>query len=78
MSIEILEHARKRMSKYNVTEQTVLDALKDPNSIAKGHLNRKIAQKRLNTYVLRVVYEEASGNKKVITVYKARSERYEI
>ncbi|MBS3057030.1 MAG: DUF4258 domain-containing protein [Candidatus Diapherotrites archaeon] len=78
MKIRITEHAKERMLRYGISEEQIEEALDTPDSIAKGDKGRKIAQKRLNGYVLRIIYEEDLNGKVVITTYKARSERYEI
>lgn len=78
MHIEILPHARERMAVYNVLEEMVKAALEKPDKIVESYGGRKIAQKMLNGYVLRVIYEEKNSTKIVITVYKAKSGRYEI
>ncbi len=46
--------------------------------IIKGHSGRKISQKGLNGYVLRVIFEEEKDINVIVTVYKAKSERYGI
>ena len=53
------------------------NAIQEPQ-ISLAHGGRQIAQKKLDGYVLRVVYEKQSHKKVVVTVYKARRERYEI
>jgi len=78
MEIELTKHARERMEEYNVTESLVKETLSNPNFIVEGYGNRKIYQKKLNSYVLRVIVEDEKGIKRVVTVYKARSERYGI
>ena len=55
-----------------------MQALQELNVLLDGHSGRKIAQKRLNSYVLRVIFEERDKEVVVITVYRARRERYEI
>ena len=78
MPVKITKHARERMEKYELKEEQVTNCLKKPDLIIKGNEGRKIAQKRLNGYVLRVIYEETGNNFVVITTYKAKRERYEI
>lgn len=78
MKILITTHAGERMAKYDLKEQAVKNCLEKPDLIVEGKEGRKIAQKRLNGYVLRVIYEETENNYVVITTYKAKSERYEI
>lgn len=78
MKIEILHHARERMLRYNVEQAAVEEAVANPDSEVPGHGNRYIAQKKLDGYILRVVYEKQGDTKIVITVYKARRGRYEV
>jgi hypothetical protein len=77
---EITFHARERMALYEITEQMIVEALQDPDSIVEGYRHRKIYQKKLEQYVLRVVVEEDDHKdvKRVITVYKASGRRYGI
>ena len=56
----------------------VRETLRNPDREVPGYGGRQIAQKKLNGYVLRVVYEKQNHEKVVITVYKAKRERYEI
>jgi len=76
-AIRISAHARERMAKYEVSESLVREALERPGSVIEGHSGRRIAQKKLDGYVLRVVFKKENGALFVVTVYKARSERYE-
>lgn len=78
MNIEIITHAKDRMSIYGITEEFAKSAVENPDSVVEGQNNRKIAQKKLNGYILRVIYEERNSTKVIVTAYKARSDRYEI
>ena len=78
MNIKILHHARRRMEAYNVDEALVEETLRNPDSEISSYGGRRIAQKKLDGYVLRVIYEEQDHKKVVVTVYKAKRERYEI
>lgn len=78
MRIEITTHARERMQEYNVSESLVVETVQNPDSRVEGYGGRMVYQKKLNGYILRVVVEETKGIKRTITVYKARSGRYEI
>ncbi len=80
MEIEITLHAKERMQKYKVTEVMVKEALENPTNIMDSYSSRKIYQKKLNRYTLRVIVEESEGIRKsrIITVYKAKSGRYEV
>jgi len=44
------------MEKYGISGSLVRDAMDDPDSIVEGHSGRKISQKKLNGYVLRVIF----------------------
>ena len=76
--IEVTSHAKERMLEYGITEDLVKAAILNPDSVAEGYGGRKVYQKKLNGYMLRVIVEEDKGIKSIITVYKARSGRYEI
>ena len=78
MEIKILHHARQRMQRYNVDQAMVAETLSNPDSEIPGYGGRQIAQTKLDGYVLRVIYEKQNHTKIVITVYKARRERYEV
>lgn len=55
MKIRITNHEMERMEKYRLTEDQILNCVQNPDSMVSGQQNRKIAQKRLNGYVLRVI-----------------------
>jgi len=76
--VVITPHAKERMARYKITEELVKTTLESPEITIEGHSGRNIYQKRLNGYVLRVITEDSKGIKIVITIYKAKRERYEI
>ena len=78
MKTEITNHAKERMHQYAISEDLVKDTINNPDSIEEGYGERKVYQKKLNGYLLRVIVEESKGIKRIITVYKARSGRYEL
>ncbi len=78
MKIEISSHAKERMKKYCLSEKQVTDCVNSPKIVIEGNYNRKIAQKPLNGYVIRVIYEKTINSLTVITTYKSKRERYEI
>jgi len=73
--IRISEHATRRIKKYGLSKNMVIEVLTKPDKVLIGHHERKIAHKFKNNYVLGVIYEE-NDFKTVITVYPARRERY--
>ncbi len=78
MQIEFTSHALERMHRYDVDKASVERTLEAPDSVTKGHTERRIYQRRLNGHVLRVIVEEHKSFLVVITTYKARSVRYDI
>lgn len=78
MDIEFTTHALERMHKYGVDKTMVEKTLAAPNSVTKGHTERRIYQKRLNGHVLRVIIEKHKCFLVAITTYKARNVRYDI
>ena len=78
MDVEFTTHALERMRKYDVDKAMVEKTLEAPDSVTKGHTERRVYQKRLNGHVLRVIVEEHKSFLVVITTYKARSVRYDI
>lgn len=78
MTVSFTAHARARMARYGIDETTVHRALKEPDSVVGGHSGRRIAQLALNGYILRVVFEGPRSSAVVVTVYRARRDRYEV
>lgn len=56
MKIIIPPYAKERIKTYNLTENLVKDALKNPDETVRGYEERLIAHKLLNDHILRVVY----------------------
>lgn len=83
MGYQFTKHAREKFKDlerygFHLTEDQVMEVLKEPEKVEKGGRGRKIAQKRISErHVLRVVYEEADEAIKIITFYPGRRERYE-
>lgn len=59
-----------------LSKSQIEDVLKDPNKILDGKDGRKIAQKVIGKYLLRVIYEKEGNAYKVITAYYSKPERY--
>ncbi len=78
MKLVITPHAKSRIKKYQLNSEVVKDTLKNPETILQGYRNRKIAQKSLNSHLLRVIFEKKKNINVVVTVYKARRDRYEV
>ena len=76
MDIIISKHAKERIKTYNLTEKAVIESIKNPDEVIKGHSGTLIAHKFINEHLLRIVYEKEENKIKVITVYPAKKERY--
>jgi len=64
------------MKKYEISKSLVRKGMENPDSVVDGRSGRKIAQKELDDHILRIIFEEEKDTSVIITVYKARSERY--
>ncbi len=64
---------------FPIEREKVLDCVKNPDKIGPGYKGRKVAQKNLDaSHVVRVVFAEESGVRRIITFYPGRRDRYEI
>ena len=78
-AIFICDHARENMIEDQIPEPLVIQTLHEPDSIQVSYRGRDIYQRRVSPkHILRVIVEERAGIKRVITVYYARADRYEI
>lgn len=67
-----------RRHKFSISKKQVIETLDYPDLIDKSRLPLLIAQRKIDkNYVLRVVYKQEFGNKKVITFYPGRRKQYE-
>ncbi len=66
------------MAQREISEEMIVNCLENPDNVKVGQNTRFIAQKRLNSKMLRVVFEQRSGVIEVVTVYKAVANRYEV
>lgn len=72
MEISFSRHALERMEQRGVTEQMVREAINAPDVRAPGKgLARYRVHKRFGRRNLRVIYEEAHGVYRVVTVFWA-------
>jgi len=81
VSIRFTQHAKEKLSrlvKIGVTEEKVMETIKNPEKRVNGYLGRRIAQSSLtDELVLRVIYEEIADKILVITIYPGERRRYE-
>ncbi len=77
------QHAKDKfiiLKRHNfiVNSEQVIEAVNNPDLIDRSRMPLLIAQKKIDkTHVLRVVYKEELGIKKVITFYPGRVSQYE-
>ncbi len=69
MKVLFIPHALERMRERGIPKDLVIETLNSPEKVTTGYFGRKIAQKRLNGRLIRVVYEEEENEVVVITVY---------
>ena len=74
--IEVSPHAKERMRRYEISEQLVRRTVDQPDQVLESYAGRKIYQKRIDNRILRVIVEEYKGQRRIITVYPAKAERY--
>ncbi len=71
--IEFSEYAELQAQERKIKKQDILDTLKSPGQVLLGKKGRKIAQKKLDREgekgLLRVIFEEKTDTKIVITAY---------
>ncbi len=67
-----------RQHDFPIAEPDVIQTVAEPDRVHHARMNRRIAQRALSErHVLRVVYEERSRERVIITRYPARRSRYE-
>ncbi|HIH73204.1 MAG: Uncharacterized protein XD43_0977 [Thermococcales archaeon 44_46] len=69
MKIVFIPHALERMKERKISKELVIETITSPDEVYIGYFGRKVAQKRLNGKLIRVVYEESKDEVVVITVY---------
>jgi len=71
--IEFSKYAELQAQERRIKKQDILDTLESPGQVLLGKKGRKIAQKKLNREgekgLLRVIFEEKTDVKVVITAY---------
>ena len=81
--IVFTKHAKDKftiLKRHNfiASREQVIEAINNPDLIDRSRIPLLIAQKKIDkTHVLRVVYKEELGIKKVITFYPGRTSQYE-
>jgi hypothetical protein len=74
--IRFHEHAEEKMRRREISKQLTLETLKNPEAVTEGKYGRKIAQKVIGRYLLRVIFEEHEDFILVITLYLTKPRRY--
>ena len=69
MAVKYIPHALERMNERGISRELVEEVLQSPDSINDGYLGRKVAQKRINGRLIRVVCETVDNDVVVITAY---------
>ena len=73
-------HAKKklrRLMKVGVSEEKVVETVRNPEKLVFGYFGRKVAQSELSLeLLLRVVYEETDNKVLILTLYPSKRRRY--
>ena len=81
--VRLTEYARLKFRFFrehgvSLTVARVVEAVRQPEHIARAQRGRWVAQRGLDErHVLRVIYEEVGRERIVVTFYPARRSRYE-
>ena len=74
----LLKFELLRAHGLDLSEEEVVEAVRQPSGVFPGYMGRSVAQRELDDErVLRVVYEEMPGEVVIVTFYPGRKERYE-
>lgn len=76
IDIFFLSHALKRIKKWQINEEMVIETLLFPEEVLIGHRGRYIAHKRFGNHIVRAIYEYDEKLPVLITVYFPYVERY--
>ena len=76
MEIIYTNYAEMKIEKRKLSKIQIEDVIKNPDKIVEGKRGRKIAQKIIGKYILRVVFEQNGNVYKIITAYYSEPERY--
>jgi len=83
MRIVLSPHAKRKFlvlkeHGFLIQRDEVIGAVRNPDRLLSGYRGRKVAQKVLDkTHLLRVIFEEHGGVRRIVTFYPARRKRYE-
>ena len=76
MKIEYTDYAEVKIQKRGLSKSQIESVLTNPDKILDGDEGRKVAQKIIGKYILRVVFKESGNAYKVITAYYSKPDRY--
>ena len=77
MSIKFTKHALQRIKKRKISKDEILDTINNPDLLEKDLYGNSVAQKRIESRLLRVFYFSEGDAKIVITAYKtSKTEKY--
>lgn len=77
MDVEYTEYAEMKIAKRKLSKSDIKETLSNPEKTIDSRGERKIAQKMIGNYILRVVFEKHGNVYKVITAYYSKPERYD-
>ena len=62
-------HSLLKLKQRKISKAKVIETLKNPDYVAEGYANRKIALKRFDKLYLKVIYKKENKDIVIITQY---------
>ena len=62
-------HSLLKLKQRKISKAKVIETLKNPDYVAEGYTNRKIALKRFDKLYLKVIYKKENKDIVIITQY---------
>jgi hypothetical protein len=69
MPIKFSDHAIKQIKRREITEETTIQVVKNPEEIRPSYRDRKLRRSRINDKILEVVTKTEGSQITIITAY---------
>lgn len=77
MPIVFSDHAKEKSKKRNISKNSILQTISNPEQTKTGFRGRKLRQRRFGDKILRVITYTAGSKITVVTCYYLRRKKYE-
>ena len=67
--ITFIQHALDRLKERGISEELVIEVIRNPDNVDSEIEGRKIAQKLIKGKLLRIIYDDEEGSIVVISAY---------